>query len=566
MRTSRWIWTGVASGALFAVGMLAGALALRTEAFPYRIAKGLWSRVNPEEQTGPAAQRLATELASFDRREFALSAPKPTDTRGGGGISAIPGGILGVDKWGEFFVWRSSSGIRSLGMRLATGSSPLEAKRIEEGGDFAEERRRGMDPERLVNWNLRSFRVTDVMVAAPGGKSAVFVAYSVWNDSAQCKSLVVDRLDIPSLSQAPEAIARASADSWKRVYETKPCIPYSVRYNSAFQSTNTGGRLELLDDRTLLFSVGDHHLDGLNDTTRASQDTTSDYGKILAVDLPTRSRSVFALGIRNPQGLHRDAEGQIWETEHGPEGGDELNLLERGGNYGWPLTTFGRQYNSQNWPLSATPDRHVGFAAPRYAWVPSIAPSSLVRVPSGSSAWAGDLLVTSLRAGSIFRIRLDGQRVVSVEAIPMGGRIRDIAVLDSGTLALWMDSRKLVLLSQRAAGTDEAGMPVAFTADEKQAGLPSVMAQCASCHRLEEGAFPGTAPVLWGVVGSAIASSSYSGYSNGLRAIGGKWSIERIQAFLVNPSSFAPGTTMPPQLEGNPEMARAVAMYLSRLR
>ena len=106
----------------------------------------------------------------------------------------------------------------------------------------------------------------------------------------------------------------------------------------------------------------------------------------------------------------------IWLTEHGPQGGDELNRIHRGGNYGWPLATYGVQYGTHTWPLAGTVAQTAALEEPFMSWYPSIGPSNLIEVTSPLfEDWRGDLLMTSLRDNSLWRVRVRSDRVVATE-------------------------------------------------------------------------------------------------------------------------------------------------------
>jgi glucose/arabinose dehydrogenase len=174
----------------------------------------------------------------------------------------------------------------------------------------------------------------------------------------------------------------------------------------------------------------------------------SDYGKIVEVDTVTGSHRIFSSGLRNPQGLYRDKQGSIWETEHGPKGGDELNLIQEGKNYGWPVETFGANYEHYTWPLAGTKTSALDSSLPSLAWLPSVAVSNLIGIDHGVfERWQGDLVMGSLRAMSVFRIHLDGTRPVFNEAIFLGERIRDLALDSTGRIVLWTDNGRIGLLA-----------------------------------------------------------------------------------------------------------------------
>ena len=231
----------------------------------------------------------------------------------------------------------------------------------------------------------------------------------------------------------------AVSPSWRTVSDAEPCLPLFGKNRS-----QAGGRM-LADGPThLLVTVGDHGLGG------AAQDPRSHIGKILRVDIETGEAETLASGLRNPQGLARDSGGRVWWTEHGPQGGDELNLLRPGGNYGWPLATYGTGYDGITIaPTPAATGMHDGFTRPAFAWVPSIGVSALaVNDPRWLPLWKDDLLAASLVGESIFRVRRDGTDVQYVERIPLGFRIRDLAWMPDGRIALLDDSGRVAFLAR----------------------------------------------------------------------------------------------------------------------
>ena len=157
---------------------------------------------------------------------------------------------------------------------------------------------------------------------------------------------------------------------------------------------------------------------------------------------------IFTYGNRNPQGLAwQPKTGVLWMHEHGPRGGDELNQVIAGTNYGWPVISYGKEYWSQNAVGEGT--HKIGMAQPVHHWVPSIAPSGMVfysgnRFPQ----WQGNLFIGSLKFGELVRLEIDASRVVHEERLLNGdfGRIRDVRLGPDGLLYLLTDSRNGHLL------------------------------------------------------------------------------------------------------------------------
>ena len=189
-----------------------------------------------------------------------------------------------------------------------------------------------------------------------------------------------------------------------------------MRGKNPFRGEEIGGRLALLDANTLLLTQGDHGFSGIEGAVAFAQDPQATYGKTIRIDLRTHSASINTLGHRNPQGLYPAPDGRIWETEHAAQGGDELNLLVPGANYGWPEVTYGTDYGTLVWALSKQQGHHAGFQQPVYAWLPGIGISNLVQVQRERfPIWRGDLLIGTLGFRGLYRVALDGDRAVVTE-------------------------------------------------------------------------------------------------------------------------------------------------------
>jgi glucose/arabinose dehydrogenase len=166
------------------------------------------------------------------------------------------------------------------------------------------------------------------------------------------------------------------------------------------------------------------------------------------VGSPGARPEIFTYGNRNMQGMALHPEtGEIWTHEHGPQGGDEVNVMRAGVNYGWPVITYGVNYGLGTKIGEGT--EKDGMAQPVYKWVPSIAPSGMAfytgdRFP----AWKGNLLVGSLKFGLLVRLELDGQRVLAEERLLDGkfGRIRDVVQGPDGLIYLLTDEPRGRLL------------------------------------------------------------------------------------------------------------------------
>ena len=188
------------------------------------------------------------------------------------------------------------------------------------------------------------------------------------------------------------------------------------------------------EDGMLYFTIGDR-----GDRDVNPQDTTRDGGKVYRIapdgSIPADNplvgvdgakTAIWSWGHRNPQSLTVHPEtGQLWETEHGPRGGDEWNLIEPGKNYGWPVISYGINYNGTQFTQLVAKE---GMEQPKHYWVPSIAPSGMAFVTGDRYAgWEGDLLVGSLKFMRLQHVQLDGDKVLGEQKLINNlGRVRDV--------------------------------------------------------------------------------------------------------------------------------------------
>ena len=301
------------------------------------------------------------------------------------------------------------------------------------------------------------FRVADVLAQEAGDHVWLFASHHFWK-------IAEERCFVVRVSMAEgkrEAFFHASESlSWKTLFESAPCLPIKTRSNP-FAGHQIGGRLALLSPRDLLLTVGDQEFDGWNADRDLPQDKTASYGKTILIHPDKGTSEIYSLGHRNPQGLYVDAAHAVWLTEQGPQGGDELNVVLRGGNYGWPLATYGTDYGSLVWPLSRKQGEHDGFVIPLFSWIPSIAVSNVIGIEKDRfPLWKGDLLIASLRTKSLWRVRVRKSHVVYVERILIGRRILNILLEgEDGRILMWTDERSIMSL-EPAAGTEKRGIAV----------------------------------------------------------------------------------------------------------
>lgn len=216
-------------------------------------------------------------------------------------------------------------------------------------------------------------------------------------------------------------------------------------------SAHYGGRIEFLPDDTLLLTLGDGF-----DYREQAQKPENHIGSIVRLNLDgsvpndnplirlsRAAPETYSYGHRNVQGIVYDKENErLYTNEHGPKGGDELNLMTTGANYGWPLLTGGVDYNNARiTPFTELP----GMTDPLLEWTPSIAPSGMTLYRGEQFPhWDGDLFVSALAARKVERVRLSGDRVVEQETLfsDMNKRIRYVYTGPDGALYLLTDEEK----------------------------------------------------------------------------------------------------------------------------
>lgn len=353
------------------------------------------------------------------------------------------------------------------------------------------------------------------------------VAYEYFDTSARAPRLVVATIGLNEKTLAPTS-------------EWIPVFQGTLVRAEEYKPLTAGGRIASLTRDKLLVAIGDYNQDGVMlASAQVAQDPTTLFGKIVEIDLASKSHSVVTMGHRNPQGLTILDDGTVLATEHGPAGGDELNKMLRGANYGWPVVTYGTDYGTYDWQPSGHVGRHEGYESPLFAWLPSIGVSNLIQVKNFDPRWNGDLLVGSLKAMSLFRLRLERGRVVYSEPIWIGERVRDLAQLSDGTVVLWTDDSKLLFLTvDRVKLNQNRREDLNMTA-------PPQMSACINCHHFGPTNPQHQAPTLSGVLGRTVASDAFLQYSSALKMLGGVWTRDRLKAFIADPNRYAPGARMP---------------------
>lgn len=252
------------------------------------------------------------------------------------------------------------------------------------------------------------------------------------------------------------ASARLSADA-SRLEGVKVLFSQKPKFNSR---AHFGCRIAEAPDGTLFLTLGDRF-------SRMADAQTLDnhHGKVVRitkdgsvppdnpfVKTPGALPEIWSLGHRNLQGAAIGPDGQLWTSEHGPQGGDEINRPAAGKNHGWPVITYGENYGGG--AIGAGLTQKAGMEQPLHYWVPSIAPSGMAWVTSEryGKDWIGSLLVGSLKFQYLAKLHFNGPRLVKEEKLlpALGQRVRDVRQGPDGLIYLLTDERNGQLLRLRA--------------------------------------------------------------------------------------------------------------------
>ena len=238
------------------------------------------------------------------------------------------------------------------------------------------------------------------------------------------------------------AVARAVLDNERRSLSDVRVI---FRAMPTYAGTlHFGSRLAFSPDGMLFITTGERSDAPMR---KYAQDPKSQLGKVLRVSPDGSSLEVWTLGHRNTQAMAFDPEGRLWVVEHGTRGGDELNLIEKGRNYGWPLVAYGEEYSGR--PIAGSVTAKPGYQQPAYYWDPVIAPSG-AQFYTGAAfpEWRGNLFIGGMKDRVLVRLVLEDGKVTGEEHLlaDRRQRIRDVRQGGDGALYLVTDERDGELL------------------------------------------------------------------------------------------------------------------------
>ena len=288
----------------------------------------------------------------------------------------------------------------------------------------------------LISANRRvndsRFAINDIAVLSQSQSAAnLLISYPRLGLQRDCVEVVVENVNYDRINQKIKRV--------KTWLVTKPCVPISA-------VQHTSGRFAVIDSKSAYVTIGD-----LGYTQISNRKKRGDLGSIFKVS--STSVSKFSQGHRNAQGILLYNGKDLLAAEHGPRGGDELNLIKAGSDYGWPFVTYGQPYGPGDYVRPTKTGTHAGFVEPLKYWVPSIAPTELVQLPkSGWGDWSNQLVLGTLREQVLVFIAIDERfAVTNTVNVDIGERIRDLEVLSTGELVATTDSGKLLVINQKAS-------------------------------------------------------------------------------------------------------------------
>ena len=524
------------------------------ERFEFKLFGNKFQRAAIESETSSWEDSTKRLQSTFFNLDVEVATVEGLRKGRGGGLTSLGDEIVLLTHDGGIFIATGPDDIAQTDVKTPdNGYDAYALAAVERLADFQHE--------------VDYLRYNDILYFNNGADAGLVISYTEWVDAEDCYRTVLAQLPLAPGAESLGSV-KASPGDWSRVYETEPCLPLKTE-SRAIEGHTAGGRIVFKAPSTVYLASGDYSWDGFYAPKAISQDPAYDYGKVIAVDLATGEGRQVSMGHRNTQGISFDGAGNLWTVEHGHRGGDELNHIEDGVDYGWPKQTLGTRYSGLPIPGVVNYGHHDIYPGPAYAWLPSIAISSLNLIENFDPIWNGDLLLASLASQNLYRIHLDGVRVQYVEEIAVGQRIRYALPHNDGRIVLWTDNQHLVFLSK-----GKADFTASFVEEfiEDFDGAPAVKARlataidaCRQCHALNADEHR-NAPALGQVAGSTFGSTTYAGYSEALRSAGGAWDEATLIAYIDDPQSVIAGTIMPDPGVDDPDVQRALAQLLLALK
>ncbi len=277
--------------------------------------------------------------------------------------------------------------------------------------------------------NDARFAITDIepLVESASDIKAL-VSFPKLQAPANCVRVQVDLVEIDLVEKEVQ-----TQGTW---FTSDPCVPISAVQHAS-------GKMQKIDENSAYLTVGD-----LGFRQLLNREARGDLTSVFRISQNENEK--ITLGHRNAQGIVLYRNKYLLTSEHGPRGGDELNLIKANTDYGWPFVTLGTEYSPGDYIIPDKINTHEGYEKPMMYWVPSIAPTDLVELPINSNwkRWSGQLLMGTLREESLVRIYLNNDlHPTAQDFIKVNERIRGLEVSNTGLVVATTDSGKLLEIS-----------------------------------------------------------------------------------------------------------------------
>ena len=546
-RNIKFVLTAAVVLAVAGLMVMAG-MSIEYYAKPSKLAERVAARLLPADdpQQMLVAPQIESIFLTFDQAWVKI----PVDRQArGGGLTIVDDTAIVITHSGKIYA--------------ASGADDLSELSIQTP-DYAFDAYRELanrPDQKDLGHTFWSYRYHDIMHYTYSGQDYLAITYTHFDAEQVCFTTTIKSLKIPPGIKDLKAM-NARADDWETVFKTSPCLPLTNEVIPIATSA-AGARLAYDPAGVIYFASGDYRWDGNGMHLAIAQLPEYDYGKVIAIDLNKGEARHISQGHRNMHGIAIDRQNRVWTVEHGNRGGDELNLIIEGRDYGWPVETLGTQYSKMPMPNTLSYGRHDVFEQPIFAFLPSVAISSLNLIDDFHPSWDGDLLMGTLKDQALHRFRIIDGHVQFNERIPVGGRVRYAQQMDEDTIVMLIDdSNKLVFLTTSQTGHGdqfvEDYLKHSDLEEARKGRLRSNLANCLQCHSLTPGQ-SASAPSLANVFGSKMGSTNFADYSDGFEGEGRIWDAPLLSAYLKEPDNVVSGTAMPqPGLRSDQEVADLV--------
>ena len=351
-----------------------------------------------------ANANLRIDGISLNQKSFDVSASQSLGgNERGPALGVLSDGSLilgGGDKGGTLFLW-----------------SEKDAK-LRTLGDFINPKERIRDSR---------FAITDIAVLKENVNSANILISFPRLTNRNCVEVVVDEISLN--------LNTTSAKKINRWFTSKPCVAVSAVQHAA-------GRMEVINNKSVYLTIGD-----LGYRKIDSRSLRGDLGSVFKIS--KKKIEKISSGHRNQQGILLLDGKTLITSEHGPRGGDEINVIEKGTDYGWPFVTYGEPYTQGDYVIPKETGTHKGFREPIKVWTPSIAPTELIQLPiNGFGKYSGGIAMGTLREMALVFMTFENGKITSSETVNIGARIRDLEVMPDQRIVASTDDGRLLFISK----------------------------------------------------------------------------------------------------------------------